>query len=73
MINHPYSLFVAPGSESTDAYNTWLAIQFFWRPGGPWKSGILPDPHSENPAEKCAAKLKQKAYSADEAGYKKSY
>jgi hypothetical protein len=34
-------------------------------------SGILPNPESENPAERYAAKVEAKTYSGDEACYKK--
>ena len=60
MIYHPYGPSVAAESSNTEAYSTWLAIQFFWRPEGLWKSGILLNPESGNPAERYAAELKQK-------------
>jgi len=50
----------ANNSDGMAAYNTWKGIQFFWSPGGPWESGILPDPASENTAERHASQLKQK-------------
>jgi hypothetical protein len=53
-------VFTAGNSSAILAYNTWLGIQLFWRPGGTWESGILPDPNSENVMERYALQLKQK-------------
>jgi hypothetical protein len=57
--------------EQKKLYDIWRGIKFFWAPGGPAETGIMPRASSDNAEEVLAFKLRQSSISKHKAAIQK--
>jgi hypothetical protein len=57
--------------QQKELYDIWRGIRYFWAPGGPADTGIMPAAHSGNAEEVLAFKLRQNSIRQHKAAIKR--